>query len=248
MNQPLWISHRGLCKEATENTKEAFQRAREAGFTHLEADLRMTRDGHIVFSHDRDLRRLAGKDIRVAESTRETLEKIRFPDGNQLLFWEEWVKDYDKTGWTFDLKKESALAVMAFLKKWIEREGAEDFFREKVRFVCWSRIHEQALLAQIPYAQCYARRIECYRAGLACLCGLTRLARIIPGRVYALPPHLAGIPLFRKKIVQRYQRRDAKVVAFLPRAGQETAKAVSVGCDEILTNYRPVSQTNLSAQ
>ncbi|MCC5790682.1 MAG: hypothetical protein JJT75_13705 [Opitutales bacterium] len=248
MKQPLWISHRGLCEEATENTLEAFQNAREAGFTHIETDLRMTRDGHIVFSHDRDLRRLAGQDTILARSDRATLEKIRLPDGSRLLFWEEWAQDYKKTAWTFDLKKESALAVIDFLENWMKREKTKDFFREKVRFVCWSRAHEQALLARIPFAQCYARRFECYQAGIACLLGLSPLAGLIPGRVYALPARLGGLSLFQKKILQRYQQRGAEVVAFLPRPGKETEKAVAVGCDEILTNHRPLSLDNLSAQ
>lgn len=248
MDRPLWISHRGLCENAVENTAKAFSHARMAGFTHLETDLRLTADGHVVFSHDRDLRRLTGKTIVLNEEKRSALENIRYTDGSGLLFWEEWLETYSLTSWTFDLKAGSALGVIDFLHKWMVRENKEDFFRDNVRFVCWSKHHEAYLKQRIPFAQAYARRFECYRAGIASLVGLKQLGGVIRGRVYAIPPKLAGIPLFRRRILSFYQEQGAQVVAFLPRPGKETALAMRVGCDEILTNYRPVPKSNSSAQ
>ena len=248
MQRPLWISHRGLCEGLTENTAEAFRKAREAGFSHLETDLRMTKDGHIVFSHDKDLRRLTGQAIVLSRETKATLQDIRFPDGSGLLFWEGWEALSDKTAWTFDLKAEDAPAVIDFLAGWMESNGKEDFIRHRVRFVCWSKAHEEQLRQRIPFACCYARRFECYRAGIACLVGATGLAGLRRDRVYALPPRLAGIPLFRKPILDRYHRRGAKVVAFLPPAGKDSRNAVELGCDEILTNHRPVPPDKAEAQ
>ena len=60
------ISHRGGAAETYENTVEGFRRAvNECGSEMLELDVRMTKDGVVVVSHDMHLGRLCGSDVRV---------------------------------------------------------------------------------------------------------------------------------------------------------------------------------------
>uniref|UniRef100_A0A671Q1V8 Glycerophosphodiester phosphodiesterase domain containing 3a n=1 Tax=Sinocyclocheilus anshuiensis TaxID=1608454 RepID=A0A671Q1V8_9TELE len=49
------ISHRGGCGEKIENTMEAFTHAAEVGTEMLELDCHLTKDGHVVVSHDENL-------------------------------------------------------------------------------------------------------------------------------------------------------------------------------------------------
>jgi glycerophosphoryl diester phosphodiesterase len=49
---PLILAHRGGGGEAPENTMEAFQHATELGITHLETDVRATRDGTLYLRHN----------------------------------------------------------------------------------------------------------------------------------------------------------------------------------------------------
>src|SRR5262249_25025255 len=57
---PVLYAHRGASAELPEDTLPAFLRALEAGATALETDAHLTRDGHVVLSHDPDGRRTAG--------------------------------------------------------------------------------------------------------------------------------------------------------------------------------------------
>ncbi|MFF1875802.1 glycerophosphodiester phosphodiesterase, partial [Kitasatospora herbaricolor] len=66
---PRIIAHRGLALEAPENTLLAFLRALSAGATHLETDVHASADGVAVISHDPDLSRLVGRDVRVDQLT-----------------------------------------------------------------------------------------------------------------------------------------------------------------------------------
>ena len=50
--RPLVLAHRGACRRAAENTVEAFTIARDLGADGVELDVRRTRDGVLMLSHD----------------------------------------------------------------------------------------------------------------------------------------------------------------------------------------------------
>jgi glycerophosphoryl diester phosphodiesterase len=52
---PFFISHRGYKEVYPENTINAFKHAEEVGFHWIELDIVVTRDGHVVCSHNFDL-------------------------------------------------------------------------------------------------------------------------------------------------------------------------------------------------
>ncbi|KAF1379323.1 hypothetical protein PFLUV_G00174890 [Perca fluviatilis] len=60
------ISHRGGCGERIESTMDAFTNAVEQGTQMLEMDCHLTRDGHVVVSHDENLLRQTGHDVTVS--------------------------------------------------------------------------------------------------------------------------------------------------------------------------------------
>jgi glycerophosphoryl diester phosphodiesterase len=67
-------AHRGAAAELPENTLPAFRRAMERGATAIETDAHLTKDGHVVLSHDATGKRAAGVPSRIADST---LEEVR---------------------------------------------------------------------------------------------------------------------------------------------------------------------------
>jgi glycerophosphoryl diester phosphodiesterase len=65
--RPRLIAHRGASGEYPENTMAAFRAAAEAGAPYFELDVRMTRDGVVVLSHDPELKRICGIDSLISE-------------------------------------------------------------------------------------------------------------------------------------------------------------------------------------
>ena len=74
-------AHRGDRKNFPENTMEAFRGAVAVGCDAIETDVRMTKDGHLVLIHDRDVKRTTNGEGFVDEMT---LDEIRALDAG---FW-----------------------------------------------------------------------------------------------------------------------------------------------------------------
>jgi glycerophosphoryl diester phosphodiesterase len=65
--KPRVIAHRGASGDYPENTLPAFRAAAAAGAPYFELDVHMTRDGHVVVSHDADLARTCGIEAQIRE-------------------------------------------------------------------------------------------------------------------------------------------------------------------------------------
>lgn len=240
MHSPIWISHRGFCRDSTENTAEAFRAAIALGFDHLETDLRTTADGQLVLSHDPGLERTGNTRHLIGQSTRLELEKIRLQNGERLVFFEEFLDTFSDKSWIFDVKPEQGNQTVEQICRWWDRPQWQLFFEHRVRFLFWNIEHQNFLLSQRLQAVCMARMGECRRAGISCLLGLPALSGIRAGCCYALPPKFAGIRVLRRVIVHQYQKRRANVLAYLPENEAAARLALKVGVDEILTNDIPI--------
>jgi len=233
---PLWISHRGLEENAEENTFTAFTHAVAAGFSALETDLRLSRDHHIVLSHDATLERLTGDPRRVAELTRSELEKIQLKKGGNFCFLESFMSGFHNTRWSFDIKPEQGRQTIPLLAERIEQAYPEK--ASEIRFCTWRRSDETLLRQFFPQAVYYARKAECWQAGLAVFLGVPAWGRIKAGRTYAIPSHVGSLSLYRRSMIASYHRRNARTIAFLPQADADVEAALLANVDEILTDGR----------
>ncbi len=257
IEKPLWISHRGYTKHAAENTRAAFQAAVQRGFSCLETDLRLTRDGRIVLIHDPDLARLAGdrrrvKDLSAAELAcirlKPPVEHCRSPglpacpahpeeDAARVMFFDAFAAAFPQCRWVLDIKPEAGDETILALARWAKTEGMVDRIIRNAKVLTWDAGHEALARLHFPGIQFYARRPECWRAGIAAMAGMPHFGGIQAGKTYAIPPSVLGLPLYRVPIVRRFHERGASVVAFLPPAGAPARRAVAAGFDEILTNH-----------
>jgi glycerophosphoryl diester phosphodiesterase len=72
----LKIGHRGARAYAVENTTESYRKALEMGANAIELDVRISRDEKLIISHDNNLKRVYGEDIRINEVTLKELKKM----------------------------------------------------------------------------------------------------------------------------------------------------------------------------
>ena len=112
------LSHRGGRFEFDENTMYAFRESYKAGVRGYETDIRMTKDGSLILSHDESLYRTCGVDLHTEDLTDAECRKIRTKEGNPLAFCRELV-DFlaDKEGMyvEFEIKTVKELYTQAML-------------------------------------------------------------------------------------------------------------------------------------
>jgi glycerophosphoryl diester phosphodiesterase len=71
------VGHRGACAVAPENTLAGFRVAIEAGATAVELDIRTTKDGQLVLSHDEQLARTTEGAGRIGEKTLAEIKQLK---------------------------------------------------------------------------------------------------------------------------------------------------------------------------
>lgn len=232
----IWISHRGLSRHHDENTRTAFKLACDAGFSWLETDLHTTNDNHIVLCHDAELSRVSSSSGSIEQMSRLELEKVQLNRGEKLLFLDEFMLEFNNQNWVFDIKPATVMQTINALKS-ILMNNKE--LLKKIIFLFWNEQHQRLFLNDFPEAVCFPRKEECYRAGIATLFGLTLLANIKKNKIYSLTPKIFGLPLLNKKIVQRFHKQGAQVLAYLPETNNEMQQCIDAGVDYILSNKYP---------
>jgi glycerophosphoryl diester phosphodiesterase len=88
----LKVGHRGARAYETENTLQSFRKALELGANAVELDVRQSRDGRLILSHDETLKRLFGRDVPVS---RATLEELKQLTDSRILTLEEALRFLD---------------------------------------------------------------------------------------------------------------------------------------------------------
>ncbi len=110
---PIAFAHRGGSLEAEENTMEAFARAVEMGFTHIETDVHATRDGVVVIHHDDTLERMTGEVARIADLDWADLATIRTHGGAAIPQARELLSSFPALRVNFELKCDRSPGLLA---------------------------------------------------------------------------------------------------------------------------------------
>jgi glycerophosphoryl diester phosphodiesterase len=103
------FAHRGLAVEAPENTMLAFAKAVAAGALYIETDVHASSDGIAVIAHDPDLKRIAGRDVRVDQLTFAELRRIDLGEGQVFCSLAEALDAFPETRFNIDVKSRAAV-------------------------------------------------------------------------------------------------------------------------------------------
>lgn len=78
------VAHRGWQNRYPENSFIAIKKAIQAGAKHIEIDIQLSSDGHLVLCHDHELKRLTGLPGRIHEMTLYELQQRSFYEPERL--------------------------------------------------------------------------------------------------------------------------------------------------------------------
>ncbi|WP_334330308.1 glycerophosphodiester phosphodiesterase [Companilactobacillus sp. HBUAS59699] len=93
---PLVFSHRGSPYNQPEHSFAGYNTAIKDGSQYIEQDVWMNKDGNLYVSHDNNLKRTTGKNIKISDSTDQKLSKIKLANGEKLHKLSDVFKHYKK--------------------------------------------------------------------------------------------------------------------------------------------------------
>jgi len=100
------VAHRGYPKKYPENTLSSFLKAVELGFTHLELDVHLSKDGIPVVIHDHTLDRMTNGTGRVADYAASELQAFKIEQDEHIPTLEEVLRALKgKIGLNIELKQ-----------------------------------------------------------------------------------------------------------------------------------------------
>jgi glycerophosphoryl diester phosphodiesterase len=209
---PLSFAHRGGAALWPENTLEAFAGAAALGCTHLETDLRMTRDGAIVLMHDADVSRTTDGKGTVSDFSLEEIQRLDAaywfsPDGQtyprrgqglRVPTLAELTERLPNVGINVEIKERGTADLPAALWATIQERGLED------RLIVAAERH--GLLARFRRISrgrmaTAASRRECLQFWLASRLSLERWLSV-PYCALQIPVVAAGLQFLTPRLIR----------------------------------------------
>lgn len=101
---PIVLAHRAGGNEAPENSRAAFEKMADLGFTYIETDAHSTADGVVLLFHDPNLNRTTDASGKIGSMKWEEIQKIADLSGNPPVRLEEILDDFPQLVLNVDIK------------------------------------------------------------------------------------------------------------------------------------------------
>ena len=228
---PRVLAHRGLALEAPENTLLAFLHAVNAGATHIETDVHASADGVAMVSHDPDLTRLVGRDVRVAQLTAAELRRVSLGHGQGFCSLADALDAFPETRFNIDVK--SADAVPGTIKAVRDLRATE-----RVLIGSFSTKRRLAVVRELPGVATSISAGGALPVAHAARVGAIRmLTRLLAGvDAVQLPVKVAGAPITTPRAVQSLHTAGVEVHIWTINDPAEMVRLLDVGVDGIVTD------------
>jgi len=228
---PRVIAHRGFALDAPENTLLAFERALALGVTHLETDVRATRDGTPVLWHDETVERVGGLAARIADLTLDELRGIDLGTEQRVATLREALTAFPDARFNIDVKSldaaDASVAVVA-------AAGAAD----RVLLTSFSERRRARAVRALPGVATSASAPRLAVAILACRAGVTAVARIVLRDIDAvqMPERVLGVTTTTPAMVRRLHSAVREVHVWTINDPAAMRRLVAAGVDGIVTD------------
>ncbi|WP_158864190.1 glycerophosphodiester phosphodiesterase [Leifsonia sp. AG29] len=229
--KPRIIAHRGLALEAPENTLLAFLKALSAGATHLETDVHASADGVAVISHDPDLSRTAGREVRVGQLTMTELRRVQLGQGQGFASLAEALEAFPEARFNVDVK-------------------GDDAVEPTVRAIREARAPDRVLITSFSSAR--RRRVVQALPGVATSPGVSEFTTALAGAKLGLgavtrrslagftavqaPRRRGPVSIVTRRTVRRFQEAGVEVHVWTINDPAEMTQLLDLGVDGIVTD------------
>lgn len=237
---PLLYAHRGAAAELPENTLPSFRRALEVGANALETDVHLTRDGHVVISHDPTGARLAGVARAIRDATLAEVEtwdvgrafrerRGGHPERFTIPTLDALLAETPGVPVNVDIKQHDARTAAAVVAA-VRRRDAE------ARVLLTS--FDTATLRRVRRLG-YGGPTGLGRSEAARLVFLPAVAlRVSPlaGRAAQIPTHLGPVRLDRRALIEKAHALGLLVHYWTINDPAEAGRLLEMGADAIMTD------------
>jgi len=237
--RPLAIAHRGGSLEGEENTLPAFAHAVRLGYSHLELDVHLTADGHVVIHHDPTLDRVFRAPRAIADMTLRDLQQIRSPGGAVVPLLSDLLEEHPFACVNIEPKSAAVVAPLAALIRKmgvIDRIGTGSFDPARTRQLC------ESLGGRL-----------CWSPALPGVLGLWLRGWHLPLRtggfpMVQVPPHFHGIPVVTRRLVRAAHRLGIQVQVWTVDDAQTMHALLDIGVDALMTDRPSVLKQVLQSR
>jgi glycerophosphoryl diester phosphodiesterase len=245
--RPLTFAHRGGAGLWPENTMEAFQGAIALGCSHLETDLRLSRDGKIVLFHDPTLERTTDGIGDVSSYTLEHLQRLDaayrfspqgrgFPrrgQGVRIPTFAELVAAAPRVSFNVEIKERGHPDLPEALWEFIQQHEIAD------RIVVAAEHHELLEsfreLSEGRIATSASKR-ECLQFWLAS--GLGRSSALAIGyQALQIPVSVSGWRFLTPRLLEAAHRLGIAVHVWTIDEPAEMTRLLDLGVDGVMSDY-----------
>jgi len=246
-HRPLTFAHRGGAGLWPENTLEAFRGAIALGCSHLETDLRLSRDGQIVLFHDPTLERTTDGIGDVSSHTLDQLRRLDagyrfsphgrgFPrrgQGLQIPTFAELVAAAPGVSFNVEIKERGHPDLPEALWEFIQRHEIAD--RIVVAAEHHSLLESFRELSEERIATSATKR-ECLKFWLASGLGLSS-GLAIRYQALQIPVSVSGWRFLTPRLLQAAHRLGIAVHVWTIDEPAEMTRLLDLGVDGIMSDY-----------
>lgn len=227
---PLAVAHRGGAALGPENTAAAFEGALALGFTHLETDVRLTRDGVLVAFHDEHLLRTTGVDRPINRTDWSVVRRLPvLGTASRVERMDDLLAAFPQACFSIDVKVPEVVEPLA---EAIRRTGSAGRVCVGGGWDQWLTEIRVRVGPQLSWAlgwRSLASLMAAAETGV-------RPVRLPLGGFVHLPPTLHRLPLLRRRTIALAHELGQRVVAWTIDDPDEIRDLLDRGVDGIMTD------------
>lgn len=228
---PRVLAHRGLAVEAPENTLLAFAKALAAGAEFIETDVHASADGVAIVSHDPDLSRVAGREVKVGQLTAAELRRVDLGDGQVFPTLAEALDAFPDARLNIDIKSAEAVGPAVEAIRSANAIG-------RVLVTSFSEARRRAAVAALPGVATSAAFGTGARFFAASSARLERWARRMLREVDALqlPERWNGLHVVTPRLIRVAHAARVEVHVWTVNDPDDMRRLLDLGVDGIVTD------------